>query len=427
MPSLISFKQTIRARLAKNARSLVLSNAHVSIISLYCYFNNLISSLKFYPVKLVPYYILRPDNQVICKAQSTFAFGHRTTCAPAPKVAVEIPPLGYSLLKNYIVHPYNNISVSADMKIAQYQQSWPKYRNGVVNLSGGNIMVHNNTTAIIKLTQANIIKIEKGIALLGHWPDNWYHWIIEILSKHAIINRLPEKYKTYPLLIPDFKEDSNHFKILKFLFPNFSIVRLTYLNSYLVSDLIYVDSTNYGPPSFRFYDAVEVIEDNMVIKKYLQEYKSKLEASIPSISKVTYPTKIFLARKQNARSYNQDEIEKLLQGLGFTSMYFENYSLIEQANILKSATFIIGPTGAAWANIIFCKPNTKAIIWTPDCTKQAAPYSSLSENLNLNIRYLYYKTNTKSWREFMHQKRGYYLSPTELEVQFNNLNNDTCN
>lgn len=52
-----------------------------------------------------------------------------------------------------------------------------------------------------------------------------------------------------------------------------------------------------------------------------------------------------------------------LSVFGFTFVYMEDLSFCEQVSLMAQAEIIVGPTGAAWTNIIFASPGTKALCW----------------------------------------------------------------
>ena len=53
---------------------------------------------------------------------------------------------------------------------------------------------------------------EKGILIGGCGFKTWYHWLIECLPKLFIAEKLPKKYSTYPLILPDICRTNKNFK-----------------------------------------------------------------------------------------------------------------------------------------------------------------------------------------------------------------------
>ncbi len=75
------------------------------------------------------------------------------------------------------------------------------------------------------------------------------------------------------------------------------------------------------------------------------------------------PKRIFISRAKAPcrRIRNEEALMELLAALGFVSYSLEDLSIQEQATLFKNAEVIVGPHGAGWTNLIFCKPGTKII------------------------------------------------------------------
>ena len=100
-----------------------------------------------------------------------------------------------------------------------------------------------------------------------------------------------------------------------------------------------------------------------------------------------FGSRIYLKRTGKRKLVNQAEIESYLESLGFESVQCENYTIAEQASIFYNADVIIGPHGAAFTNIIFCKPGTKVMEffspkWINPC------YWTISNEVGLDYYYL---------------------------------------
>ncbi len=278
-----------------------------------------------------------------------------------------------------------------------------------INLSGGNIICHGTNNCLIEKNQ--IINLDKGIFLGGNFPNNWYHWIIEILSKIISIKQ-ESFYDKYPLLVPGIINDlPNHKKLLLNFTNNREIIYLNSKFSYRVTDLIYPEAPCIAPPSFKVVEYREHHLDYHTCETIMRCYKSELDEL--SIDSNLSFNKIFLARKLSRTNYNQDEIISFLENIGFKSVYTEDLTLDQQISIFRNANMIVGPTGAAWANLIFCKNKPRAIIWVPELLDDASTYSNLAIISNVNLLYVNFKTRARSWNDFIKHDEYYEIS-TEL-------------
>jgi hypothetical protein len=420
---LIKLKLQFQNWLFKQTRKGINKSEGIKFYILYNSINNILSNTKVYTLKIESLNKIRKNHEVINSNKKLFNYGHRISRDAAPKEEKKNIKIGYKYLQNQIINVNNNITVDLKSKIAYYQESWNMSRNKVINLDGGHVLTNNGEIIIAKIHK-KIEVVEKGTSLYGYWYKNWYHWLVEIAGKYSIIHRLPDELKKYPLIIPKLVKESNHYQLIKILFKEFELVELDDNKSYKIKDLIVIDSAVNQPPNYRYSTTQELYEDNLLesdlFKDYVKELQIKILSQNPNI--ITYK-KIFLARKQNRRAYNQQEIENMLTKLGFQTIYLEDYDLAGQARLMHEAEFIVGPTGAAWANMLFCKQNTKCVLWTPECTKNMVTYSNIAENINLNIRFVYFETGTKSWREFMSKGGEYNLKIEELNKALLSLEN----
>jgi len=165
-----------------------------------------------------------------------------------------------------------------------------------------------------------------------------------------------------------------------------------------VKRLVVIDSPITLPPNYRNIGYEKILDYNINIDFY-NKYRSILLNSIEiQSSNIKY---IFLARKQEKRKYNQDEVFKSIESYGFKMVYLEDYSLVEQANLFRNAIVIVGPTGAAWANIIFSNPCQVGVIFQPNTQKTSTVYSNLSAMSKMNLYHIYYEIKVSNWVEYM--------------------------
>lgn len=278
--------------------------------------------------------------------------------------------------------------------------------------AGGQIIAHGGNTAIVRLGKSEAIK--KGVFLGGNGSSNYYHWLIEILAKLEFLSKLPEHYQKYPLLvsedvvrIPSFRETLDLFA------KGCALIVLSKQLSYVVDELIYINSPNnlpfnlFGNQKFKCaYVTIDSLSINYVRKVALQD-----ALRVPALS--NYPKKIFLYRKSGLRNYNQDEVFDYLAGFGFTKIFMEDLSFLEQVRTVHHADFLVGPTGAAWTNLIFCRLGAKGLCWMADELGDFSAYSSIAAMVGVDLRYLTYKAGVHSTSALY--SKGYYIDLSMIE------------
>ncbi len=98
--------------------------------------------------------------------------------------------------------------------------------------------------------------------------------------------------------------------------------------------------------------------------------------------------KIYLSRLQAGRRniVNEQEVSEFLRSKGFETVFPENFSIQQQAELFRRAKFIAGPSGGAFTNIAFCKTGTTVLNffhWQADNSIQ-----KLSEAAGLRYAYV---------------------------------------
>lgn len=113
--------------------------------------------------------------------------------------------------------------------------------------------------------------------------------------------------------------------------------------------------------------------------------------------------KLYLSRKKAGRRQinNETEVAAFLQHKGFETVFPEQMTIQEQADLFRQASIVAGPSGGAFTNIAFCRPGTTIInvfYWQADncfqklCAAAALNYAyvgsraRICENLEYKMR-----------------------------------------
>lgn len=102
------------------------------------------------------------------------------------------------------------------------------------------------------------------------------------------------------------------------------------------------------------------------------------------------PNKIYIKRNSSYRNlHNAEEVESALVAKGFVVIEPEKLSFIEQVILFSNADVLVGATGAAFANLIFCKPETKIIILISDYKNMIYGYwRNMASAVGNNVTYV---------------------------------------
>lgn len=90
-------------------------------------------------------------------------------------------------------------------------------------------------------------------------------------------------------------------------------------------------------------------------------------------SNLATPKRIFLTRKSTKkRHYNESEVWGVLKEYGFEVVAPETYTFCEQMALFNNADYIVGGSGAAFTNLLFCHSGCKVI-----CFRSIRNYSPI--------------------------------------------------
>ncbi|KFF75085.1 hypothetical protein HX13_07555 [Chryseobacterium sp. P1-3] len=166
-------------------------------------------------------------------------------------------------------------------------------------------------------------------------------------------------------------------KILEILTENkFNVKYLSPDKTYRVKDLYYINDFNHVP--FNRLDHFIKAEGTFYNPEIIRSFSHIISQKLSMVSNL--PERIFLYRKNTHRvAENQDQILEYLKKFGFVPVYLEELSIEDQISYFKNAKFIVGISGAAWSNMLFCGNNPQAICFIPDNAKEFTAFSNLAK------------------------------------------------
>jgi len=274
--------------------------------------------------------------------------------------------------------------------------------------SGAHLLYHGQALALVRqATQAE--PLDKGVLVTGGSEVNYYHWVLEILSQLQFIRELPGEYDDYPVLISGYSQDIPAIKaLIEAIGIQRPVVFLKSMLSYCVTDLLLISAPNNCVANYK--SAVRGVAENSFARpesiRFLRDKALPLAAKIPPD---TLPKRLFLGRKGFLRPYNQAQILARLEPLGFVCVYMEEQDIQHQVAIMANADIIIGPTGAAWTNIIFASKGARALCWMAEEAGAMSFFSNLAAIGEVEMDYIPYQAQTSDSRELYY--KGYSIEP----------------
>lgn len=232
----------------------------------------------------------------------------------------------------------------------------------------GRLYINAKKQLITRLSSIKTeVEIDCGILFTDAVSANYAHFITEVLPKVFVYTKTHPN-KTIPLIV----DCELHFNLMQALelviSDDAQLIGLGKGEPLHIKSLQVVSACGYvpfgrRPRSNHFEDHSHGVFSSSALLGMRDLIKSKISKLELNTSEVKVNKKIWIKRNSNYRNVsNANEIQDVLVSEGFTVVEPEKLSFIEQVTVFSNADVIVGATGAAFANLIFCNPETKVII-----------------------------------------------------------------
>ena len=195
-------------------------------------------------------------------------------------------------------------------------------------------------------------------------PGNWYHWITETLPRIWLTRRLPAELDGVPLLVhPGFLEVPAMRETLDVIRGDRPVLTLDDVEWLHIDRMVWVDGMFSMNHHSIYPDGL--VDQSSRYHPAMRDFRAAVLAGRGGVQG-TAPARVFLDRGGAARPYNDVEAKEALAARGFVVVEPGSLDLSGQVELFANAEFLIGPSGAAWANLLFAAEGTRALYWTPE-------------------------------------------------------------
>ena len=184
--------------------------------------------------------------------------------------------------------------------------------------------------------------IDEGVLLAMPFYHNFYHWLIEILPRLISYDRCPSLHHI-PLIVPKSA-------------PGF-VTETLKLTGYLPKT-VFLDDGIYRFKKLHMLSKLsQMLEVSPVAIEWLNDKFKDVKSDYVS------PRNIYVSRSDAKIRFvsNESELKDILGEFGFETMSMTRLSIADQVEVFRNAEFIVGPHGAALANLAFAKPGATLI------------------------------------------------------------------
>jgi Glycosyltransferase 61 len=278
-----------------------------------------------------------------------------------PTERLEFPPVFVVELENTICTGGSNIVEARDSLIC-HDLFNPTSDYTSEELHGRLVVNSDQNKARWLVVDRHPSEVEIASSFLDACAPNYAHWTTEILPKIAVFCALKE-YEDVPILI-----DANlHPNILQSVAACVgearTVIQVPQSRRVSVAKLITLSVCGYVPFEPRNKKVLGTSQ-GVFRPEALSQIPKIIANRIPSSSReIKWPKKVFLRRTALARqAINAPAIEDYLVSIGFKVIEPERLDFYQQVCMFQNVDVIVGVTGAAFANVIYCRPETKVCI-----------------------------------------------------------------
>lgn len=210
-------------------------------------------------------------------------------------------------------------------------------------------------------------KADQGIWIIDNWSHNYYHWFCEALPRLIVAD---STNKDFPVLLPYYY---GHIPFVT------ESLRL------LGKEVVYYDTKK------RYRIGELLIAGHTAPSGYQNcQIINELRQKISGSNIIEAGRKIYISRRKapKRKIIREHEVEKLFLQYGFEIHCFEDYSLIEQINIMRGASCLAGLHGAGLTNMLFMNEGGKVLELRVEGDTHHNCYYALASCLGIHYFYL---------------------------------------
>lgn len=242
-------------------------------------------------------------------------------------------------------------------------------KNANSNIKKNSVLI-KGTPRILKKISGPLLCILTG----GGGNNNYWHWMFDVLPRIGLVEEYFYLSQFKAFLIPS----SNY----KFQIESLKLLGIKD-NFFSSKDYKHVYSENIFATNHPWQHSKSAHKDIENIPRWISEWLRKKFLQYKSNKK--FYDRIYIDRsdsKFNERKIvNEKKIKNFLLKKKFKILKLSSFSFIDQIAIFNSAKIIVGNHGAGFANLVFCKKNTKIIEFVDKNT--AKIFKKISKDLKL--------------------------------------------
>ena len=278
----------------------------------------------------------------------------------SPHDYFEFPPIYVTQLSDTQVMGRTNLIFMQDAVICHDLYDWERdytceelFSRHLIDAKKKRMRLLQNDVAPENITEA--------AAFLDACAQNYAHWLTEVLPRIAVFCSI-EQHANVPIIVDDDLHP-NIMESLALVVGNDREIITLPVSRALNVDILHVTSmAGYVPFERRNTKLLGHSHGQFsslafdLLNKRLRSFSDKLPLQ-------EFPRKIYIRRKSGGRKIlNANELEELFVEKGYVIVEPEKLTFLQQLALFSSVDEIVAPSGAALANLIFARPDTRVHI-----------------------------------------------------------------
>ncbi|MBS0656271.1 MAG: glycosyltransferase family 61 protein [Verrucomicrobia bacterium] len=210
-------------------------------------------------------------------------------------------------------------------------------------------------TGTTDISQEKELFFDGNLAVLSSQGQQcYYHWLLQILPRLKILTEAAFPYDKIYLSSSNFSyrwQQESLYAVMEHLQIPRDRLLLVDEGTIVTAKTLLVPSVLWTPSKPAFHTC-----DLTWFKQFFYDVFVKTSSE-------ALPKRIYISRSkaQYRRISNESELIECLDKRGFAVLHLEDLSIYDQAALFHNADTVVGPHGAGFTNLIFCKPGTHII------------------------------------------------------------------
>ncbi len=322
----------------------------------------------------------KPDVEysVIRKSETVQTYLPKLFGTEQQSRSLQLAEVGLYGCPNYRMSMDSTVIISPDLETVYFEEIEPFNTEFNILYNTDTLFFHSHK--LVKFRNWPYKRLRENTLFLGGtFTFNYFHFFLEILSKTEYLNTIKNSENLKIAVSMRVEKNENLKTLLSFFVPMEKVIFLEPNRIYQCEKLWHITYPNSVVPNIiegELYQAEFIKYAPSSIEFLRKTCREKFDRSKVNCSPVA---RLFFGRKSVFRQYNEDETFEIAKKYGFEKVYLEDFNIHEQMFLIANAEYILGPSGAAWTNMLFCtEGKTKGLLWLQEVWTEFSAFSTLA-------------------------------------------------